>query len=176
MLDRLDDFREDLNHNDFADDVSGAKKCMELHVEVKRKILKIPVENIDNVGQRLLQRLSTCESGNSYDSGYSGRDSSASNMTCNPDMQSSIPQIMQLLDQVHSGQQQLLQLWQIKKGKLDQCLQLRLFEQDCEKMFDWIYHNRDLFTNNYVAIGHAHQEAKKLQDEHNHFTMGSNVR
>jgi triple functional domain protein len=55
-------------------------------------------------------------------------------MTSNPDMQSSIPQIMQLLDQVHSGQQQLLQLWQIKKTKLDQCLQLRLFEQDCDKV------------------------------------------
>ena len=79
-------------------------------------------------------RLSSGECGNSYDSGYSGRDSSASNMTCNPDMQSCIPQIMQLLDQVHSGQQQLLQLWQIKKAKLDQCLQLRLFEQECEKV------------------------------------------
>jgi hypothetical protein len=55
-------------------------------------------------------------------------------MTCNPDMQSCIPQIMQLLDQVHSGQQQLLQLWQIKKAKLEQCLQLRIFEQDCEKV------------------------------------------
>ena len=30
----------------------------------------------------------------------------------------SIPQIMQLLDQVHSGQQQLLQLWQIKRPNL----------------------------------------------------------
>ena len=49
-------------------------------------------------------------------------------------MQASIPLIMQLLDQVHSGQQQLLQLWQIKKVKLDQCLQLRLFEQDCDKV------------------------------------------
>ncbi len=49
-------------------------------------------------------------------------------------MQSCIPQIMQLLDQVHSGQQQLLQLWQIKKAKLEQCLQLRIFEQDCEKV------------------------------------------
>ena len=35
-------------------------------------------------------RLSTCESGNSYDSGYSGRDSTASNMTLNPDIQVSI--------------------------------------------------------------------------------------
>ena len=26
LLDRLEDLREDLNHNDFADDVPGAKK------------------------------------------------------------------------------------------------------------------------------------------------------
>ena len=58
MLDRLDDMREDLAHNDFADDVGGAKKGMEQHNEVRRKILKIPVENIDNVGQRILQRYS----------------------------------------------------------------------------------------------------------------------
>ena len=56
MLDRLEDMREDLNHNDFADDVNSAKKAIDLHNEVKRKILKVPVENIDNVGQRLLQR------------------------------------------------------------------------------------------------------------------------
>ena len=43
-------------------------------------------------------------------------------------------QMMQLLDQVHSGQQQLLQLWQVKRVRLDQCLQLRMFEQDCEKV------------------------------------------
>ena len=56
MLDRMEDMREDLNHNDFADDASGAKKALEAHNEAKRKILKVPVENIDNVGQRLLQR------------------------------------------------------------------------------------------------------------------------
>ena len=50
-------YREDLNHNDFADDVAGAKKGMELHNEAKKKIHKIPVENIDAMGQRLLQRL-----------------------------------------------------------------------------------------------------------------------
>ena len=42
------------------------------------------------------------------------------------------------------------------------------------QMFDWIYHNREAFGTNYVAIGHSFQESKKLQDEHNHFTMGSN--
>ena len=56
LLDRLEDMREDLNHNDFADDVAGAKKGLDLHTEVKKKIHKIPVESIDTMGQRLLQR------------------------------------------------------------------------------------------------------------------------
>ncbi len=34
----------------------GAKRAMEQHSESKRRILKVPVENVDNVGQRLLQR------------------------------------------------------------------------------------------------------------------------
>ena len=56
MLDRLDDLREDLGHNDFADDVNGAKKGMEQHSDLRRKIGKIPVDNIDAVGQRILTR------------------------------------------------------------------------------------------------------------------------
>lgn len=43
--------------------------------------------------------------------------------------------VLQNLDSVHSSQQHLLQLWHHKKLKLDQCFQLRLFEQDCEKVF-----------------------------------------
>ena len=41
--------------------MAGAKKGMDLHNEAKKKIHKIPVENIDAMGQRLLQRLiSSC--------------------------------------------------------------------------------------------------------------------
>jgi hypothetical protein len=43
-------------------------------------------------------------------------------------------------------------------------------------MFDWIYHNRAVFLSSYVAIGRGFPEAKKLQDDHNQFTMASNVR
>jgi triple functional domain protein len=56
LLDRLEDMREDLNHNEFADDVNGAKKSMDIHNEVKKRIHKMPVETIDSMGQRLLQR------------------------------------------------------------------------------------------------------------------------
>ena len=121
--------REDLNANDFADDVTNAKQAVDLHMELRRKIVKVPVENMDNVGQRLLHRLKASDGGNSENYGKV-----TLSMAYNPDLQAAIPQIMHLLNQMHSGQQHLLHLWQIKKTKLEQCLQLRIFEQDCEKV------------------------------------------
>jgi hypothetical protein len=42
-------------------------------------------------------------------------------------------------------------------------------------MFDWIFSNRESFLGNYVEIGRNHLEAKTLQEEHNQFTIASNV-
>ena len=43
------------------------------------------------------------------------------------------------------------------------------------QMFDWIYSNREAFLSNYVEIGRNHTAAKKLQEEHNQFTIALNV-
>lgn len=51
LLDRLDDLQEDLARNDFADDVSGAKHKIDQHNEMKKKIMKAPVEDIDVLGE-----------------------------------------------------------------------------------------------------------------------------
>ncbi|KAL3284865.1 hypothetical protein HHI36_019003, partial [Cryptolaemus montrouzieri] len=163
LLDRLDDLQEDLARNDFAEDVSGAKHKIDLHNDMKKKIMKVPVEDLDMLGQRLLQKA--C----GPDTGQGGRDTS----NLSPDLADVKNLVLQNLDSVHSSQQHLLQLWHHKKLKLDQCFQLRLFEQDCEKMFDWICHNRDVFLVNYVEIGHTYQLAKQYQEEHQHFTMSS---
>lgn len=61
LLDRLDDLQEDLSRNDFADDVAGAKHGIDLHNEMKKKIMKVPVEDIEVVGQRLLQRFNNSQ-------------------------------------------------------------------------------------------------------------------
>ncbi|XP_060840380.1 triple functional domain protein isoform X2 [Rhopalosiphum padi] len=172
LLDRLDDLQEDLSRNDCRDDIAGAKLALDFHTDMKKKVLKTPVEDMDLAGQQLLQRLSG-DNNSGYDSGYSGRDSEASNGISNPDLQASVPQILQQLDTIRTSHKHVLQLWQHKKLKLDQCFQLRLFEQDCEKMFDWICHNRDVFLMSYVEIGHSYQLAKDIQEEHNHFTMSS---
>jgi len=56
LLDRLDDLQEDLSRNDFADDVNGAKHGIDVHMDMIKKINKAPVEDIDVLGQRLVQR------------------------------------------------------------------------------------------------------------------------
>nr|XP_012140240.1 PREDICTED: triple functional domain protein isoform X2 [Megachile rotundata] len=170
LLDRLDDLQEDLSRNDFADDVSGAKHGLDLHNEMKKKILKVPVEEIEVVGQRLLQRFDNGMAGAGSEGG--SIESGATGGT-DPDGRALAALVIQHLDSVHAAQQHLLQLWHIKKMKLDQCFQLRLFEQDCEKMFDWICHNREGFLANYVEIGRSYQLAKNLQEEHKHFTISS---
>ncbi len=72
------------------------------------------------------------------DSGYSGSShgsfTSTSSTAASPDFQQASPRINRMLDSIGATRQQLHQLWQLKKMKLEQCLQLRLFEQDCRKV------------------------------------------
>ncbi|KAG7167735.1 Kalirin-like [Homarus americanus] len=173
-LDQLEDVRDELQQSDFADDVNGAKRAIERHKEMHQKVTGSLVHDLDMMGQRLLQRLN-CDEGSGYDSGYSGRDSASSLILNNPDFQNSIPQILSLMESVHQAQQHVQQLWQHKKMRLDQCFQLRLFEQDVEKMFDWVYHNREEFLVNYVEIGHSYQVSKDLQEAHSQFTVACQV-
>ena len=146
LLGRLEEMREDLNANDFADDTCRAKQAVDAHMEMRRRVVKVPVDNMDSVGQRLLHRLAASAEGAAGQlAGAPSADSVTTNMAYNPDLQTAIPQIMHYLDQMHSGQQHLLHLWQIKKTKLEQCLQLRVFEQDCEKVMNQVLFDIFLF-------------------------------
>ncbi|XP_037933419.1 triple functional domain protein isoform X2 [Teleopsis dalmanni] len=192
LADRIDDLQEDLQRNDFAEDVNGARHSLDHHNEMKKKILKLPIEDLDIQGKKLLAKINmgaagSCSGGQGGSGGGAdcgGSDSGTSTQTQNsspayrvttnnPDMSAAISKALRQIDLIHTGQQRLLTLWQHKKAKLDQCFQWRLFEQDCEKMFDWILHNRDVFQMSYVEIGHNYSVAKSLQDEHQKFFVAS---
>lgn len=121
LLDRLDDLQEDLARSDFADDVSGAKHGIDLHNEMKKKIVKVPVEELETQGERILQRLDAAEAAAASNGGTAFHCGEPS-------------VVRQQLESVRQAHHHLLQLWHHKKVKLDQCFQLRLFEQDCEKV------------------------------------------
>ena len=102
--------------------------------------------------------------------------STATMISGNVDFQTSAPHITKLLDAMHNSRQHVNQVWTSKKQRLEQCFQLRMFEQDVEKMFEWIGHNRELFLVNYTQIGHNHKIALELQTEHGQFAVNSMVR
>lgn len=110
-----------------------------------------------------------------YDSDYATQDNETNSTVSTADFQAAVPQILQNLDSIRRSQKQVLQSWNLKKMKLDQCFQLRLFEQDCEKMYDWVCRNRDVFLMNYIEIGETYKAAKDLQEEHSHFTFNCMV-
>uniref|UniRef100_A0A672ZBR8 non-specific serine/threonine protein kinase n=1 Tax=Sphaeramia orbicularis TaxID=375764 RepID=A0A672ZBR8_9TELE len=156
MLARLEEMQETVSRKDFPQDLEGARRMIEEHATLKKKVIKAPIEELDTEGQRLLQRIQSSDS---------------SSGVCNADTQGLIPRITQLLDKLHSTRQHLHQAWHVRKLQLDQCFQLRLFEQDAEKMFDWIMHNKGLFLAGYTEIGNNHPHAIELQTQHNHFAM-----
>jgi len=55
----------------------------------------------------------------------------------------------------------------------DENVQLQMFENDVQKMLDWIKKNRDLLMIHCLQIGRNSNEVKALQEEHNHFGVGS---
>ncbi|XP_071355283.1 triple functional domain protein isoform X4 [Trachinotus anak] len=172
MLARLEEMQETVSRKDFPQDLEGARRMIEEHATLKKKVIKAPIEELDTEGQRLLQRIQSSESfSNRNGSGGSGGSSSSSSGVCNADTQGLVPRITQLLDKLHSTRQHLHQAWHVRKLQLDQCFQLRLFEQDAEKMFDWIMHNKGLFLAGYTEIGNNHPHAIELQTQHNHFAM-----
>ncbi|KAG9355723.1 hypothetical protein JZ751_000561 [Albula glossodonta] len=143
MLARLEEMQEMLGRKDFPQDLDGARRMIEEHSGLKKKVIKAPIEELDAEGQKLLQRIQSSE-------GYSNRNAAS---TPNADTQSLVPKVSGLLDKLHSTRQHLHQMWHVRKLQLDQCFQLRLFEQDAEK------------------IGTNHPHAMELQTQHNHFAM-----
>ncbi|XP_041662586.1 kalirin isoform X2 [Cheilinus undulatus] len=162
LLSRLEDLQELQSKKEFPADVEGSRRLIEEHTQLKKKVLKAPVEELDREGQRLLQCIRSSD-------GFSGRNC----ISGSADFQSLVPKVASLLDKLHSTRQNLHQMWHIRKLKLDQCFQLRLFEQDAEKMFDWISHNKEVFLQSHTEIGRGYQHAVELQTQHNHFAMNS---
>ncbi|XP_066441813.1 triple functional domain protein isoform X1 [Eleutherodactylus coqui] len=160
MLSRLEELQEMLGNKDLPQDLEGSRNMIDSHCQLKKRVTKAPIEDLDIEGQKLMERIQNSDS-------FPKKTSSSGNA----DLQNFLPKVSTMLDRLHSTRQHLHQVWHHRKLKLDQCFQLRLFEQDADKMFDWIAHNKGLFLTSYSDIGTSHNQALELQTQHNHFAM-----
>lgn len=52
MLTRLEEMQETVSRKDFPKDLEGARRMIEEHAALKKKIIKAPIEELDTEGQR----------------------------------------------------------------------------------------------------------------------------
>ncbi|MCJ8730057.1 hypothetical protein PDJAM_G00113080 [Pangasius djambal] len=158
LLSRLEELQETISRQEVAADAEEARRLLEEHARLRKSATKAPVDELEHEGQRLLQKI---------------RDGGDGRLSGGPDFQSLVPRVSALLDKLQAARQHLLQAWHKRKQQLDQCFQLRLYEQDAEKMFEWIGHNKELFLQTHTEIGVSYQHATDLQTQHDHFAMNS---
>lgn len=143
-LARLEELQETLSQRDLPRDLEAARRLMEEHAALKKRATKASIEELDTQGRRLLQRLQLQAAGvgGGGEGGYSNRSVGASGDSndhhhghhAHADAHNLVAKVTALLEKLHGTRQNLQQLWHMRKLKLDQCFQLRLFEQDAEKV------------------------------------------
>ncbi|KAI2803184.1 hypothetical protein BLOT_007307 [Blomia tropicalis] len=152
--------KEELKKVSYSNDLNFMNNAIEEHKLMKDKISEVPVGDVDSEAQELLVKLR----------GY--RDISNSKFF-NPDVETAIAKIFQIVKEIHHCQHNLLHLWKMKRIKYEQHLQLLLYESDANKMLEWLVNNKEIFMRSFIVIGHQLSDIKELQEKHGEFATAS---
>ncbi|XDV31063.1 hypothetical protein PO909_033836 [Leuciscus waleckii] len=77
-----------------------------------------------------------------------------------------------ILDVVHEvlhHQRRLENIWQHRKVRLHQRLQLCVFQQDVQQVIDWIENHGEAFLSKHTGVGKSLHRARALQKRHDDF-------
>ena len=136
LLAKLEEIEDGLSQGDFADTLEGLKDQIKHNQHVKKWIVKAPVEVLQDEGEKLRCTIQNPE--HSSD-GFTPEDVNKAEL-----------QIQELVQGLHSKRQKLRELWNLRKLKLDQCYQYRVFQQDAEKVRIMCLQLSDFLLRNYL--------------------------
>ena len=122
LLAKLEEIQDGLAREDFADTLEGLKDQIKHNQHVKKWIIKAPVEVLQEEGEKIRNTIKNPSYGGDADS------------LTEEDVKKGELQISELVEGLHSKRQKLRELWNLRKLKLDQCFQYRVFQQDAEKV------------------------------------------
>nr|XP_027201672.1 kalirin-like [Dermatophagoides pteronyssinus] len=175
--------KEELKKITFSNDSQIINNIIDEHKMMKKKISEIPVEDVDLEVQQLLAKLSYFM----HDTNMIHLKNSTmimmkslsynrewiNNKYFNPDIETAISRIFQIVNEIHHCRQNLLRLWNQKRIKYEQHLQLLLYESDANKMLDWLRNNKEIFMRSFIIIGTTLSDIKELQEKHGEFANAS---
>lgn len=168
--------KEDLKKVSFSNDLSFINNAIEEHKIMKKKISEIPVDEVDSESQQLLAKLSYFMHDTNLhflkQHKFYNRDL-LSNKFFNPDVETAISKIFKIVNEIHMCRQNLLHLWNMKRIKYEQHLQLLLYESDANKMLEWLMNNKEIFMRSFIVIGTTLNDIQELQEKHGEFANAS---
>uniref|UniRef100_A0AC35TLP5 CRAL-TRIO domain-containing protein n=1 Tax=Rhabditophanes sp. KR3021 TaxID=114890 RepID=A0AC35TLP5_9BILA len=166
---RFEHFKLTMQTTDYALDVEGADLAIKQHAGYLELIKEQKIDVLDKDICSLKCRVSGGSS-NSPDEGYS---SGVSISSRNPDLINVFPHMTKAIDSLRGSKNEVLRIFDDKKISLDHWYQLKLFEYDAEKLFEWIQDHYNLVTNQLCDIGDSEENARHLLNDHNVFKKAS---
>jgi hypothetical protein len=173
LLLRFNSLQMELSSFDQPDTKEACQEAILNHASTKQRVFNMNIDQLTNEARYLLKMLIGPENhnidlliapGGTRDSGYSGEPDRLSG-----DHFNEANKIREPMEQLRVARQKIQNLWGQKKMKLEQCLQLRNFEQDCCQMMEWLNYNNKCVLMNYTDIGQSYAGALDLLQKHEQF-------
>ncbi|KJH51605.1 RhoGEF domain protein [Dictyocaulus viviparus] len=137
-------------------DISTAEAALSQHSSIKKAIIAIPVDRLQNESDRISERINRAQCGIS-----------------NPDLVSSIPHMVNLLISLRNLKSDVFKQWEARRVELEGCYQMKLFEHDAENMIDWTRKHNDTLTQCIGNIGASEVEACEKLREFDEFSVAA---
>ncbi|CEF64494.1 Kalirin [Strongyloides ratti] len=165
IMSAFDKFKKEMNKAEFPFDVNSAEQAIVQHSSVSKFIQDASMEQIDNEIKKISHKI-TGGIINSPDDGYN---SSLSISAINPDLAAVIPHLGKLLETLRQNKDEIFKEWEHRRKSLDHCYQLKLFEQDAEKLFEWIRSHYNLTVQRMTDLGENEELATIYLQDHTDF-------
>ena len=144
------------------------------HQSLQSHISTVTIDTIEAETRELMRRVLLSSSNASHQNGYH-QNGTINPSNVNPDLTASFPHLNQLVKNLARLKNDLSFKWDSRKVELDQCSQLKLFEQDAENLSKWIHTQFTQLSNRMVTIGGTEIESSRLLKDHLDFADSVNV-
>ncbi|ESO86305.1 hypothetical protein LOTGIDRAFT_167354 [Lottia gigantea] len=150
---KMEQAQNKISNVPLASNVELARSLLQQHNDIKSDILESSKVTLD-MGHALLQHIK--EMGVHADI----QNKHATTAACYG--------IEHLLELLHDRRRHLEELWELRRQKLEQCLQLCQLDQEVHKILEWFRTTGAEYLNR-SQLGNSYSAALRLQEEHNKF-------
>ncbi|CAJ0568167.1 unnamed protein product, partial [Mesorhabditis spiculigera] len=140
---KLEAQRKQITDAESPVDVPTAQAAIERHGAIKKGILAVPIEAIQQKAQRVQDRILR-----------PGR-------PANPDLEAALPNLTNLVHSLQQLKADVYKMWENRRIELETLVQLKLFERDADQILSWIREESQALMRKMGDVGTNESEARE---------------